>query len=507
MTSTAPPLVLDQESPIRSMKKENESLDNDTTDGQISDAIPNQLRYIELTDPAHPIHWSATKKWIIISVYCLLEIFVALTSTTWVSIAFLIQERYGTSTQVTTLGQSMFIVGTAVGPAFLGPLSDISGRKWVYVCSILLYAIFMIGVALARNFPMMVVFMFLSGAAGSTALSNVAGTIADLYGDANNAGQAMALFVACANIGPSLGSPVGEWVAENPHMGLNWLFWLNVIIGGAFAAVLALVPETLPRVVIRRNPKHRDIEHAPVVEKKISVMREIYFVTSMALRIMTTEPIVISLGLYNGFAYGIIFLYLSGVFGVFVTNNGLSYIVADLTFLNFAAGVIVLFFCMPIQTWAYTRDKANNGGQGRPEARFLTSLVCVWGFPASLLWIAFTSNGDTSYWSPIVGGAVLAFVDTLLYLSMLSYITDSYPNVAGSAVAAFLIPSFLLAAGFAHIGIIMFERMSTTWAFATLGFISLGIVALVYILYYFGPALRRYSKLARNFDEGHDRAI
>lgn len=469
-------------------------------DGQTSDAIPLQLKFIEEADPAHPIHWSWPKKWIIITIYCLLEIFVSLSSTSWVSVEFLIQDRYSTSTQVTTLGQSMFIVGNAVGPAFLGPLSDISGRKWVYVTSILLYAILMIGVALARNFPMMVVFMFLSGAAGSTALSNVAGTIADLYGDANNAGQAMALFVACANIGPSLGSPVGEWVAENSKLGLNWLFWLNVIIGGVFALFLCLVPETLPRIVIQRNADRlKDPERAAVVGTKISVMKEIYFVTSMALRIMTTEPIVISLGLYNGFAYGLVFLYLSGVFGVFVTNNGLSYIAADLSYLNFAVGVIILFAFMPVQTWLYTRDKAKRGGRGRPEARFLTSLVTVWGFPVSLFWIAFTSDGSVSYWSPICGGTLLAFVDTLLYLSMLSYITDSYPNVAASAVAAFLIPSFLLAAGFAHIGIVMFENLSTQWAFATLAFVSLGLVALTYVIFYFGPRLRRWSKLARDF--------
>ena len=40
-----------------------------------------------------------------------------------VGIEFLIQEKWGGSTQVVTLGQSLFIVGTAVGPAFMGPLS------------------------------------------------------------------------------------------------------------------------------------------------------------------------------------------------------------------------------------------------------------------------------------------------------------------------------------------------------------------------------------------------
>jgi hypothetical protein len=36
---------------------------------------------------------------------------------------------------------------------------------------------------------MLIIFMFLAGTAGSTALSNVAGTIADLFGDVDGAGQ------------------------------------------------------------------------------------------------------------------------------------------------------------------------------------------------------------------------------------------------------------------------------------------------------------------------------
>ena len=154
---------------------------------------------------------------------------------------------------------------------------------------------------------------------------------------------------------------------------------------------------------------------------------------------------------------------------------------------------------MPYQTYLFKRDRLRRGGQLRPEARFLTSLVTVWLFPISLFWFAFTSNGATSFWSPVVAGGVLGFADPLLYLSMLNYITDSYPNVAASAIAAFLIPSFLIAAAFAHIGIILFDNLSSTWAVATLAFISLGLVVLVYVLYFFGPQLRRRSKLARSF--------
>jgi hypothetical protein len=49
-----------------------------------------------------------------------------MTSTAYLSIEFLIQEQFNSSTQVTALGQSLFIVGTAIGPLCLGPLSYIS---------------------------------------------------------------------------------------------------------------------------------------------------------------------------------------------------------------------------------------------------------------------------------------------------------------------------------------------------------------------------------------------
>jgi MFS family permease len=174
---------------------------------------------------------------------------------------------------------------------------------------------------------MLIIFMFLAGTAGSTALSNVAGTIADLFGDVDGAGQAMALFVVSANVGPSLGSPVGGWITANPSLGLKWIFLINVIIGFGFAVIMCFVPETLPRLVIAKEAaKVEDVDQdeAAILRSKVNVMKELRFVATMTFRIMFTEPIVLCLGIYNGFAYGILFLYLDGVFDVFVLNNGLS---------------------------------------------------------------------------------------------------------------------------------------------------------------------------------------
>src|SRR5436853_599369 len=109
-------------------------------------------------------------------------------------------------------------------------------------------------------------------------------------------------------------------------------------------------------------------------------------------------------------------------------------------------------------------DAAKRSGRPRPEARFLTSLLTVWLFPISLFWVAFTSDGSVSWVSPLFAGGVLGFCNPLLWLAMLNYITDSYPSVAASAIAAFSLPSFTIAAALVHAGIAMFENMTTTWA-------------------------------------------
>ncbi|ORY54988.1 major facilitator superfamily domain-containing protein [Leucosporidium creatinivorum] len=459
---------------------------------------------VSAEQPAHPMHWPAWKRWSIVTIYCFLQVFVSMLSTEYVSVEFLIQERWGGSTQVVTLGQSMFIVGTVVGPAFLGPASDMLGRKWIYVAAMTFYAIVNFGIAYPTGLPMLVIFMFLAGMTGSVALVNVAGTIADLFGDEAGSAQAMALFAASANIGPSLGSPVGEWIAENASMGFKWVGLINVIVAFAFSASLCFIPETLPKIVIPRSKNisgEADNEVAHVLAStKVSLRAELYFSATMAMKIMFGEPIVAALGITNGLAFGIVFLYLDGVFDVFAVNNGLSYISADLSYLNFAAGVIIMFiFFVPLQTYLVKRDRRKTEGQVRPEARFLLSLVTVWGMPVGLLWFAWTSYGNVSYWSPIIAGTVVAIADTLAWLSMLCYITDSYTNVAGSAIAAFLIPSFTIAAACAHLGVLLFERESTQWAFTILGLCSLSVVGIVNILYFFGPQLRRRSKYARTF--------
>jgi hypothetical protein len=81
-----------------------------------------------------------------------------------------------------------------------------------------------------------------------------------------------------------------------------------------------------------------------------------------------------------------------------------------------------MFCIFPIQNSVYQRDRQIHGGYGRPEAHFYTSLFMVWLFPICLFWFAFTSNGQTSYWSPIIAGTLLGVGVPHIWLAMMNYI-------------------------------------------------------------------------------------
>ncbi|WBW71871.1 plasma membrane pyridoxal family transmembrane transporter [Schizosaccharomyces osmophilus] len=456
--------------------------------------VATALMSIDANHPAHPHHWPAWKKWFVAITYTLLETYIIWSSTAVINFVTYFQEEWHCSAQASNLVQSLFILGNAFGPMILGPMSDILGRKWVYVISVTFYIIFQIPQALAYNLPMMVINSAIAGICGSAAVANVASSMCDVF-TKETVGLGMALFVWGANAGASIGSPIGEALAEKNW---RWFYWMNMIVGGFLIILCILVPETLPASNVMNYAKKTEQTNVQIstLAKAKSAVTRAKFAFTMAARIFVTEPIIMALGLYNGFAYGINFLYLDGLFPVFKNNYDMSYMHANETFLNFLVGVTIVVMMQPIQDWLYRRDKKKNGGIDRPEARFLISLVTVWFFPLGLFWFAFTSSGNISWVSPLIAGGFIAVGDPQLWLAMLNYVTDSYPSVAGSAVAAFTLPSFTLAAVLVHLGAIMFNNMTTTWAMATLGFISLSLVLLIYVVYFFGHILRRHSRLA-----------
>ena len=105
-----------------------------------------------------------------------------------------------TSSAVSTLAVTMFLLGLALGPMFLSSMGEVFGRLPVYHCANIIFVAFIIGNALSQNITQFIVFRFLSGCAGGMPLAMGGGTIADVTLPAKR-GFATALF----SLGPLAG--------------------------------------------------------------------------------------------------------------------------------------------------------------------------------------------------------------------------------------------------------------------------------------------------------------
>ena len=109
-----------------------------------------------------------------------------------------IEEEFGVSEVVTALSVSLMVVGfgyvffltyasssllilLSLGPLAWGPLSEMYGRRWLWISSFWIYTIFNIQCGLAKNIGTLLSGRFLCGLFASSSLVIAGGTISDIW--------------------------------------------------------------------------------------------------------------------------------------------------------------------------------------------------------------------------------------------------------------------------------------------------------------------------------------
>ena len=118
---------------------------------------------------------------------------------------------------------SIYILGYAVGPVIIAPLSEMYGRLWLYHSTNILFVAFTIACALSSNLNMLIGFRFLAGCAGSTVLTIGGGSIADLFKQEER-GSATAIWSIGPLLGPVIGPVCGGFLSQ--AKGWRWVFWV-----------------------------------------------------------------------------------------------------------------------------------------------------------------------------------------------------------------------------------------------------------------------------------------
>lgn len=102
-------------------------------------------------DPANPQNWKRSSRWYYTLVASLLVFNATFASSSPGGIVEKVMKEFTFGTEVATLMISLFVAGYCVGPLFWGPLSEIYGRKPIFIVSFIVYTAFQIGCALSPN--------------------------------------------------------------------------------------------------------------------------------------------------------------------------------------------------------------------------------------------------------------------------------------------------------------------------------------------------------------------
>lgn len=99
---------------------------------------------------------------------------------------------------------SIFVLAYAIGPLFLGPMSEIYGRVIVLQLANLFYLAFNLACGFATTKGQLIAFRFLAGLGGSAPLALGGGVLSDCW-RAEERGKAISIYSLAPLLGPAVG--------------------------------------------------------------------------------------------------------------------------------------------------------------------------------------------------------------------------------------------------------------------------------------------------------------
>ncbi|KAF7970451.1 hypothetical protein HWV62_23895 [Athelia sp. TMB] len=124
-----------------------------------------------------------------------------------------------TSTVTIALVTSIFVLAYAIGPLFLGPLSELYGRSRVIQLANLWYLAWNLGCGFAQNTPQIIAFRFLAGLGGSVPLAIGGAVVGNCFAPEQR-GQAIAIYSLALLLGPTphtIGTRQHPSLNSSPH--------------------------------------------------------------------------------------------------------------------------------------------------------------------------------------------------------------------------------------------------------------------------------------------------
>ncbi|GAA97525.1 uncharacterized protein L969DRAFT_83821 [Mixia osmundae IAM 14324] len=464
-----------------------------------------------------PVDWTFWKKFRVNAILCFATLSLTYSSSAFASSVPDVELHFRVSRVVAILPISLFVLGFAVGPLLFGPLSNVFGRRPVYVWSYLLFTICQIGAALSPNIGCLIALRFLSGVFGCSSLNNVSVSVAE-FTEPRERLRWLIWYGFFAFGGPVAGPLCGNFIAvktrpipgtsnaldSGPRASWRWNFWI-MAMSSALAFILLVVesPETCGPILQQRANVKRATEEGREIPRESAghyinrVRNLILHAMLMPVKLAVCEPLILACSFFFSLLYGIIYGLFAGLPYVFEVTHGWKQDIAGLPYIalgiGFLAGALAIRIPGEIM---FGREVKRVGGPPPPEARLKILTYVVPLTPISLFIFGFTTYTNIHWFPMMIGLALFSFSTIIVFVSLIPYLLASYQSNAADALAIATFSRSCFAAAFPLFMFQAFETLSPAGACGLLAGVSIVLVPLPWLLMARGPAIRARSRYA-----------
>ncbi|KAL3462659.1 major facilitator superfamily domain-containing protein [Aspergillus heterothallicus] len=358
---------------------------------------------------------------------------------------------------------SVYVLGFALGPLVLSPLSEAYGRQIILNSANFFHSAWQLGCALSPNLASLIIFRFLAGVSGSACLTIGGGIIGDLF-ILTERGKANAIFTVGPLMGPVIGPVIGGFIAQ--RAGWRWVYWTLFIATAVVASVnLALGKETNHAVLARRARRGTQTNENGMgdgsssstegsqVDKTSnpSTLSRLSSGLTRPVTIIARSPVLLFLTLYLSFVFGLLYLLFTTITTLFTATYGWPIELAGLSYLGLGLGFISgLILVGKTSEATVTRLTARNKGVYRPEMRLASCLITARFIPISFFWYGWAAHYHE-------------------HVHWITYFIDVSGPFAASAIAGLVAVRCLLGSFLPLAGPSMYEALGLGWGNSLLG--------------------------------------
>ncbi|KAK2753613.1 hypothetical protein FQN54_007390 [Arachnomyces sp. PD_36] len=451
----------------------------------------------EDNDPENPRLWPLWYKSLAVAVMSLSATVVSLSSTLYTSGIPGMQDEFGVPKLAALAGVTTYMFGMAIGGVVFAPLSEVVGRRPVYIAAMSTFLLFLLPPALAHNIETILVSRFFGGLFGSALMSNSPASVNDIISDEHRA-LAFGFWSIGPTNGPVYGPIIGGFVFE--YLGWRWTHWIVLIIGGGVIVILASIKETYTPVILRQRAKKKRAETHNAMwwtrydgghDTKSSLRASM----SRPFVMLLTEPICIFWDIYVALVYGILYLCFVAYPIAFQQERGWSPGIGGLGFIGIGVGVLVAIACEPLFRKVINSHRKSEDSTVSPEA--MVSIVSLGAVLLAIgqLWFSWTCTPNVHWVIPILAGLPFGAGNACVFIYASNYLARSYGIYAASALAGNMFLRSVMGACLPLAGPSMYRNLGLNWAGTLLGLVETMCIAIPVVFYFCGHKIRKASRL------------